>query len=83
LKVKVAGIKWTAEPVEQLLVFCVLRIVNSLQEVVVAKDATAVFWRTGVLSIQANRTLFFRISSQNFFHDYFVFPAIAKIVFVN
>jgi hypothetical protein len=52
----VAGIKWTAEPVEQLLVFCVLRIVNSLQEVVVAKDATAVFWRTGVLSIQANRT---------------------------
>jgi len=79
----VAGIKWTAEPVEQLLVFWVLGIVNSLQEVVVTKDAAAVFWRTGVLSIQANRTSLFRISSQNFFHHYFVFPAIAKIVFIN
>jgi hypothetical protein len=41
LEVEVVGIKWTSEPLEQLLMFWVFWIANSLQEVVVAKDAAA------------------------------------------
>ena len=78
-----ARIKLAAEPVEHLPVFFVLGIFNSLQEFVVAPDAAAVFRRTGVLPIQANRVLLFRISGQGLLHHYFMCPAVAKIVFVN
>jgi hypothetical protein len=47
-----AGIKLAAEPVERLLVFFVLGIFDSLQEIVIAPDAATVFRRTGILSIQ-------------------------------
>jgi len=44
LEVEVVGIKWTSEPLEQLLMFWVFWIADCLQEVIVAKDAAAVFW---------------------------------------
>ena len=83
LKIEVARIKLTAEPVEHRPVFFVLGIFDSLQEFVVAPDAATVFRRTGVLSIQANRILFLRISRQGLLDHYFMCPAVAKIVFVN
>ena len=49
-----ARIKLAAEPVERRLVFFVLGIFDSFQELVVAPDAATVFRRTGVLSIQAS-----------------------------
>jgi len=64
-------------------VFFVLGIFDNLQEFVVAPDAATVFRRTGVLSIQANRILLFRVSGKNLLDHYFVYPAVAKIVFVN
>ena len=78
-----ARIKLAAEPVEHLPVFFVLGIFENLQEIVVAPDAAAVFRRTGVLSIQANRILLFRVSGQDLLDHYFMRPAVAKIVFVN
>src|SRR5258707_15073318 len=39
--------------------------------------------RTGVLSIQANRILLFRVSGKNLLDHYFVCPAVAKIVFID
>lgn len=47
------------------LVFFVLGIFDSLQKFVVAPDAATVFRRTGVLSIQANRILLFRVIGKN------------------
>jgi hypothetical protein len=64
LEIEAARIKLAAEPVEHLLVFFVLGIVDSLQEFVVAPDPAAVFRRTGVLSIQANRILLFGVTSR-------------------
>jgi hypothetical protein len=83
LKIEVARIKLAAEPVGHLPVFFVLGIFDSLQEFVVAPDAATVFRRTGVLSIQANRILLFRVSGQDLLDHYFMRPAVAKIVFVN
>jgi len=79
----VARIKRATEPVERRLVFFVLGIFDNLQEFVVALDAATVFRRTGVLSIQANRILLFRVSGKNLLDHYFVCPAVAKIVFIN
>jgi hypothetical protein len=64
LEIEAARIKLAAEPVEHLLVFFLLGIVDSLQEFVVAPDPAAVFRRTGVLSIQANRILLFGVTSR-------------------
>jgi hypothetical protein len=60
----VARIKLAAEPVGHLPVFFVLGIFDSLQEILVAPDAATVFRGTGVLSIQANGILLFRVSGQ-------------------
>jgi hypothetical protein len=79
----VARIKLVAEPLEHLLIIFVLRIFDSLQEFVVAPDAATVFRRTGVLSIQADRILHFRVSGKDLLDDDFMRPAVAKIVFVN
>src|ERR1700692_556436 len=76
-------IKLAAEPVERFLVFFVVGILDGLQEVVVAPDAATVFRRTGILSVQANRVLLFRVSCQGLLDHYFMRPAVAKIVFVN
>src|SRR5260370_19255282 len=78
----VAGTNRDTEPVERRLVLCAWDFDN-LQEFVVAPDAATVFRRTGVLSIQANRILLFRVSGKNLLDHYFVCPAVAKIVFVN
>jgi hypothetical protein len=59
----VARIKLAADPVEHLPVFFVFGIFESLQEFVVAPDAAAVFRRTGVFPMQANRILLFRGAS--------------------
>ena len=83
MKIEVARIKLAAEPVEHLPVFLVLGIFENLQEFVVAPDAAAVFRRTGVLPIQANRILLFRVSGQGLLDHYFMRPAVAKIVFIN
>jgi hypothetical protein len=78
LKIEVAWIKLTPEPVEHRPVFFVLGIFDSLQEfVVVAPDAATIFRRTGVLSIQANRILLLRISRQGLLDHYFMCPAVA------
>jgi hypothetical protein len=61
LEIEVAWIKLVAEPVEHLLVFFVLGIGDNLQQSVVAPNAAAIFRRTGVLSIQANRMLRLRV----------------------
>ena len=83
LEVEMVGIKWTSEPLEKLLMFWVFWIANSLQEIIVAKDASAVFWGAVIFSIQAARIRLLRIRRQNFFHHNLVFPSIAKIVFIN
>jgi hypothetical protein len=83
LEIEVARIKLVAEPVEHLLMFFVLGIVDSLQEFVVAPDPATVFRRTGVLSSQANRVLLFRVSGKDLLNYDLMRPAVAKIVFVN
>ena len=83
LEIEPIRIKWLAEPVKHLLVRFVLRIVQGLQQFVVAPDAAAVFRRTGLLTGQANRTLLFKASEHDFFDHHAMFPAIAEVVFVK
>ena len=83
MQIEVTRIKLPTEPVEHFLMFFVLGTLESLQEFVVAPDAATVFRRTGVLSIQANCIPIVRVGGQGLFDDYFMHPAVPKIIFVN
>ena len=74
-----AWIKRVAEPVEHLLVFFVLGIGDNLQKSVVAPNAAAIFRRTGVFSIQANRMLLLRVRGKDLMDDDFMRPAVAEV----
>src|SRR5436190_23446406 len=61
----------------------VLGVAQDFEQIVIAVNATAIFWRTGVRAGQTNGALEHRIARQYLFSYYFMLPVIAEIIFVN
>jgi hypothetical protein len=72
-----------AAPFEQFRIGGSRRASQGLQELVVTRDAPAVLRRAGTGAGQANGIVFGGIERDDLFHQYFVQPGIAEVVFIK
>ena len=83
VQVKDLGVEPLAGPLQVLLAFGVIGILDGFQEIRVAPDATHVLRRAGAPAFDTCRVSLVRLRRQDLFHQQGMLPTVAKVVFVE
>src|SRR5438552_3934360 len=83
LSVELLGVEFATNPFQPLFVLWVVRVIQDLEELSIAPDATDVLGRTGSPAFEADRVCHTGLRLQQLLDDEVVLPSVAKVIFIQ